>query len=65
MKRILTFVALCLALVASAQTYSIYPVPQSVSYGGETAVFTQNVNVVCESSIDEPTKNRLSQILSE
>lgn len=65
MKRILTFLALCLALVASAQTYSIYPVPQSVSYGGETAVFTQNVNVVCESSIDEPTKNRLSQILSE
>lgn len=65
MKRILTFVALCLALVASAQTYSIYPVPQSVSYGGETAVFTQNVNVVCESSIDDPTKNRLSQILSE
>ena len=57
--------ALCLAIAASAQTYSIYPVPQSMTAGSGTVAFTSNVNVVCESSIDEPTRNRLSEILTE
>jgi len=65
MKKIITFVLFCLAIAVDAQNYSIYPVPQSVKMGGETAAFTTSVNVVCESGIDEPTKNRLSEILSE
>lgn len=65
MKKIFIFVLLCLALAVDAQNYTIYPVPQGVKIGGETAVFTTNVNVVCEGGIDEPTRNRLSEILTE
>lgn len=65
MKKIFIFVLLCLAIAVDAQNYSIYPVPQKMTAGSETVAFTTSVNVVCESGIDEPTKNRLSEILSE
>ena len=65
MKKIFTFVLLCLAVTAYAQKYTIYPVPQKMTAGSGTVAFTTSVNVVCESGIDEPTKNRLSEILGE
>ncbi|MFX3635384.1 MAG: beta-N-acetylglucosaminidase domain-containing protein [Candidatus Pristimantibacillus sp.] len=44
--------------------YEIYPLPQSLSYRGESFVITDHVNLVIESAIDESTRDFLTSILS-
>lgn len=47
------------------QVYVIYPVPQQqVSVAG-TVSFTPQVNVICEPGIDDVTRNRVADILSD
>lgn len=64
MKKLLTLLAFCLATAGGAQTYSIYPVPQTIAAGDGVAAFTTDVNVVCEAAIDQATRNRLDGILA-
>lgn len=67
MKKPLLFVLLChLCISAFAQSpYVIYPVPQQQIKVNGTASFTSQVDVVTETDIDEVTRNRLVEILSE
>ena len=65
MKKLFTLLLSCIALAISAQTYTIYPIPQSMTAGSGTVAFTTDVNVVCENGIDKATKNRLDGILAE
>ncbi|MBR7028663.1 MAG: beta-N-acetylglucosaminidase domain-containing protein [Bacteroidaceae bacterium] len=65
MKKLFTLTLWCCLLTISAQTYTIYPVPQSITPQSGTVAFTTDVNVVCESGIDQATKNRLEGILGE
>lgn len=46
--------------------YTIYPTPQSVIYAEDEATLTlpEEVNVVFEDGIDQPTKDRLAAVLS-
>ena len=62
----ITSLALCLSQAAFADGYyTIYPVPQQqVSVAG-TAKLTPQVNVILEKGIDEVTKNRLVQVLTD
>lgn len=67
MKRFLSlFVCSLAALTASAHNiYTIYPTPQN-QYGFErTASFTQQVNIVVESQIDQTTIDRAVQVLTD
>ena len=67
MKRFLSlFVCSLAALTASSHNiYTIYPTPQN-QYGFErTASFTQQVNIVVESQIDQTTIDRAVQVLTD
>lgn len=48
---------------AGSEVYEIYPTPQSVVYEDGSLTLTERVNVVCDSTIDEATKNRLAQAM--
>lgn len=50
---------------AAAAEYTIYPTPQSMTYdaAGGTLTLPETVNVVYESGIDQPTKDRLAAVL--
>ena len=43
--------------------YEIYPKPQSITYKDSEFIIRKNVNVVYENGIDDPTKNRLKEVL--
>ena len=67
-KNLLKVSALTLALAlpcfsAWADKYEIYPVPRSITMSDGTLTLTQKVNVLCESTIDDITKNRLASLL--
>ena len=67
-KNLLKVSVLTLALAlpcfsAWADKYEIYPVPRSITMSDGTLALTQKVNVVCESTIDGITKNRLAALL--
>ena len=47
------------------EAYQIYPTPQSLTMTYETAPLTETVNVVYGSTIDEVTKARVEEVLSE
>ena len=64
-KFFLMYISLALACPALKAQYTIYPVPHSQVAGNGRTSFTQQVNVVAESGIDEPTRTRLSDILAE
>ncbi len=62
------FCCLAMALMspfAVAQNYTIYPIPQTVKMNAGSLALTKNINVVCESTIDDITKQRLSALLQE
>ncbi|MBR1838363.1 MAG: beta-N-acetylglucosaminidase domain-containing protein [Bacteroidaceae bacterium] len=65
MKKLFMCLALLVALHLQAQTYTIYPKPQSIVSGANTVAFSTQVNVVCEAGIDQATRNRLTTILAE
>ncbi len=69
MKRKLWLIAALILGVSSniyaENVYTIYPIPQEQLAVNGTAKFTNEVNVVCESAIDQYTKDRLTSILSE
>ncbi len=66
MKKVL-FTLACLVLIGqvSAQSYTIYPIPQQMEQGSEIVNLSRSIDVVCESGIDEFTRNRLTNILKE
>ena len=70
MKKFLLSAALALGMVCcppllSAQNaYSIYPVPQQISYSGGNVCFTDEVEVICSDAIDEATRNRAREVLT-
>ena len=51
--------------VLTKADYTIYPVPQSITYGSTQLQLTRNVNVVVEKGIDEYTKARLHEVMTE
>ena len=62
------FCSLALALMslgAAAQSYTIYPVPQTVKMNAGSLALTNNVNVVSESTIDDITKMRIAALLQQ
>ena len=62
----ITTMALCMSQLAFADgIYTIYPIPQQQQQLKGSAQLTAKVNVILESGIDEATKNRLIDILSQ
>lgn len=54
-----------LAIMGRAENiYAIYPVPHEQTALGGQADFTKSVNVVCESGIDQYTKDRAAEVLA-
>lgn len=45
--------------------YTIYPVPQNIIYGTTPLQLTHNVNVIIEQGVDDYTKARLHEVLTE
>lgn len=68
MKKIRLYLALAGCLLtgstASAQ-YTIYPVPQQMTNKGGKATLTKDVTIVADVAIDEATKSRALQVLSD
>ena len=60
------FVCLIMAgtSVSAQGNYEIYPVPQKQETGDGYCLFTDKVGVIAEQAIDEPTKQRLVQVLN-
>lgn len=54
----------CACAVSWAQ-YTIYPVPQKMTAQDGMASFSENVCLVCDDAIDQYTKNRALQVLTE
>ncbi len=66
MKRLVLSLAVGLFIgTCFAQSYTIYPVPQQLEQGTETVSFTSDVDVLCDTGIDDVTRNRLRSLLSE
>ncbi|SCP97494.1 beta-N-acetylglucosaminidase domain-containing protein [Anaerobium acetethylicum] len=49
---------------AAMQEYQIYPKPQNTVYNDGTFVITPQANVVFEDGIDDPTKEKLKEVLA-
>lgn len=60
-----SFALAMMSLGATAQNYTIYPIPQTVKMNAGSLALTSNVNVVCETTIDDITKLRLTNLLQE
>ena len=58
-------VPVCGAAAETAETYDIYPVVREITYDATAFRLEEQVNVVCESAIDEATKDYLSEVLEE
>lgn len=52
-----------LLFLNQAQTYTIYPTPQKVVEGDGSVQLTNTVNVICESTIGEVSRNRMKEVL--
>ena len=69
MKRFLSFLCILLGLSCTSnipqQPYIIYPVPQTQELTSGVARFTDEVNIVAESGIDDATIARACQVLSD
>ena len=66
MKRLFLAAMTCvISLFAFGQSYSIYPIPQTQNLQDGTVSLSSTVNIVCESGIDNYTKDRIKSILSE
>ena len=51
--------------VESDDNYEIYPIPQKVTDYDTTVELTNEINVIKEDGIDEVTKNRIDEVLTE
>ena len=61
-----TTMALCVSQISIAEDlYTIYPIPQQQVAQKGTARLTSEINVVIENGIDEATKNRLIDVLTQ
>ncbi len=47
---------------AQAQTYTIYPIPQKVTMGSGSVELTSQINFICESGVDQFTRNRAKEV---
>ncbi len=45
-----------------AQTYTIYPIPQKETLGNGTVELTTQINFICESGVDQFTRNRAIEV---
>ncbi len=45
-----------------AQTYTIYPIPQKATEGTSNVALTSQINFICESGIDQFTRNRAKEV---
>ncbi len=48
-----------------AQSYTIYPIPQKVTEGTGSVELTSQINFICESGIDEFTRNRAEEVFEK
>ncbi|MBR5640372.1 MAG: beta-N-acetylglucosaminidase domain-containing protein [Muribaculaceae bacterium] len=55
----------CASMIGAGNLYNIYPVPHVQVTAQDRASFTNSVNVVAESSIDEVTVARAKQVLAD
>lgn len=64
-----TLLAFCIAagtgLSPAVAQYTVYPIPHSMTAGTGKVAFSQAVNVVCEDGIDQATRDRAVQVLSD
>ncbi len=58
------FFGLCFHF-AQAQTYTIYPIPQKVTYGSGSVELTSQINFICESGVDEFTRKRAKEVFEK
>ena len=67
MRKLFTLFALFylsgLLLHSQAQTYTIYPTPQKVVESDGSIELSNTINVICESSIGEVSRNRMKEVL--
>ena len=63
-KTLTTLVLSCISALSWGQ-YTIYPIPQKMTAQDGQASFSENVCVVCDDAIDQYTKNRALQVLTE
>lgn len=67
MRKLFTlFTLYCLSglfFYSQAQTYTIYPTPQKVTEGDGSVELSNTINIICESSIGEVSRNRMKEVL--
>ncbi|MBR5029607.1 MAG: beta-N-acetylglucosaminidase domain-containing protein [Muribaculaceae bacterium] len=65
-KKLILLFAMCSALMAASEPYTIYPIPhEQVVDNTVEATFTGRVNIIAEQGIDEATYTRAQQVLTE
>ena len=64
-KIMLMAMAACALGLWAADAYTIYPIPHQQTVGNATCSFGAAVTVIAETGIDQPTKNRLCDVLKQ
>lgn len=59
---IMTWELSALRVLASGAEYEIYPLPQAITYAEGDFVISKEINVIYDDTIDNITKNRLTEI---
>ena len=57
--------AVCAFTLAAADAYTIYPIPHAQIAGKAACSLSATTTVIAESGIDQPTKNRLCDVLKQ
>ncbi|MGN1264769.1 MAG: beta-N-acetylglucosaminidase domain-containing protein, partial [Muribaculaceae bacterium] len=57
--------AACALSLAAADAYTIYPIPHAQTVGNASCSFSATATVIAESGIDQPTKDRLCDVLKQ
>ena len=64
-KIMLMVAAACAFTLAAADAYTIYPIPHAQIAGKAACSLSATTTVIAESGIDQPTKNRLCDVLKQ
>ncbi len=64
-KIMLMVAAACAFSIAAADAYTIYPIPHAQIAGKAACSLSATTTVIAESGIDQPTKNRLCDVLKQ
>lgn len=64
-KIMLMIAAACAFSLAAADAYTIYPIPHAQIAGKAACSLSATTTVIAESGIDQPTKNRLCDVLKQ